>query len=97
MTVSSTPEGVSVQPRHLHFDVSEDLKVFWHGGDAFRTAFFNALSLQFPDGEQQFINRGFGEATLGSSQQCSFCRKIHRFLADEDRQKETERCPAYLR
>ncbi|MBL1272802.1 MAG: metal-dependent hydrolase [Oceanospirillales bacterium] len=56
MTVSSTPEGVSVQPRHLHFDVSEDLKVFWHGDDAFRTAFFNALSLQFPDGEQQFIN-----------------------------------------
>ena len=56
MTVSSTPEGVSVQPRHLHFDVSEDLKTFWHGDDAFRTAFFNALSLQFPDGEQQFIN-----------------------------------------
>ncbi len=56
MTVSSTPEGVSVQPRHLHFDVSEDLKAFWHGDDAFRTAFFNALSLQFPDGEQQFIN-----------------------------------------
>jgi len=56
MSVSSTPEGVSVEPRHIHFDVSEDLKSFWHGNDAFRTAFFNALSLQFPDGEQQFIN-----------------------------------------
>ncbi|GAA0850102.1 metal-dependent hydrolase [Marinobacter szutsaonensis] len=56
MSVSSTPEGVSVAPRHIHFDVSEDLKSFWHGNDAFRTAFFNALSLQFPDGEQQFIN-----------------------------------------
>ncbi|MDO6823767.1 metal-dependent hydrolase [Marinobacter sp. 1_MG-2023] len=56
MTISSTPEGVAVQPRHVRFDVSEDLKTFWHGDDAFRTAFFNALSLQFPDGEQQFIN-----------------------------------------
>lgn len=56
MTISSTPEGVSVQPRHIRFDVSEDLKSFWHGNNAFRTAFFNALSLQFPDGEQQFIN-----------------------------------------
>jgi len=56
MTISSTPEGVSVQPRHIRFDVSDDLKSFWHGNDAFRTAFFNALSLQFPDGEQQFIN-----------------------------------------
>ncbi|MBE02872.1 metal-dependent hydrolase [uncultured Marinobacter sp.] len=56
MSVSSTPEGVSVSPRHIHFDVSEDLKSFWHGNNAFRTAFFNALSLQFPDGEQQFIN-----------------------------------------
>ncbi|QSP93364.1 metal-dependent hydrolase [Marinobacter salinisoli] len=56
MTISHTPEDVSVQPRHMHFDVSEDLKTWWHGNDAFRTAFFNALSLQFPDGEQQFIN-----------------------------------------
>jgi len=56
MTVSFTPEGVSVKPRNLHFDVSEDLKTLWHGDDAFRTAFLNALSLQFPDGEQQFIN-----------------------------------------
>lgn len=56
MTVSSTPDGVSVQPRHMRFDVGDELKTIWHGDNAFRTAFFNALSLQFPDGEQQFIN-----------------------------------------
>ncbi|MGO1750245.1 MAG: metal-dependent hydrolase [Marinobacter sp.] len=56
MTVSSTPQGVSVKPRPLHFDGNEELKTLWHSDDAFRTAFFNALSLQFPDGEQQFIN-----------------------------------------
>ena len=26
MSVSSTPEGASVAPRHIHFDVSEDLE-----------------------------------------------------------------------
>jgi len=56
MTVSSTPEGVSVQPRHMKFEVEDDLKTLWHGNDAFRTAFFNALSLQFPAGEQHFID-----------------------------------------
>lgn len=56
MTISSTPEDVSVSPRHIRFDVSEDLTKLWHGNDAFRTAFFNALSLQFPEGEQQFIS-----------------------------------------
>jgi predicted metal-dependent hydrolase len=55
MSASSTPEGVSVHPRHIHFDVNDELKTLWHGNDVFRTAFFNALSLQFPDGEQQFI------------------------------------------
>ena len=56
MAISSTPEGVSVAPRHLQFDVDRDLEGLWHGGDTFRTAFFNALSLQFPDGELHFIN-----------------------------------------
>ncbi len=58
MTISSTPpDGVTVKPpRHLRFDVRTELRTLWHGNDTFRTAFFNALSLQFPDGEQQFIN-----------------------------------------
>ncbi|MFN2361367.1 MAG: metal-dependent hydrolase [Marinobacter sp.] len=56
MTISSTPEGIFVAPRHLRFDHAEELRTLWHGNDAFRTTFFNALSLQFPDGEQQFIN-----------------------------------------
>lgn len=56
MSASATPEGVSVMPRHVHFDVDEELKTLWHGNDVFRTAFMNALSLQFPDGEQQFID-----------------------------------------
>ncbi|MDX1799875.1 MAG: metal-dependent hydrolase [Marinobacter sp.] len=56
MSLSSTPDGVSVSPRHLNFDVEDDLRTLWFGNDVFRTAFFNALSLQFPEGEQQFID-----------------------------------------
>lgn len=55
-SISTTPDGVTVAPRNLKFDVSPDLKTWWHSNDPFRTAFFNALSLQFPEGEQQFIN-----------------------------------------
>lgn len=45
-----------MSPRHLTFDVADDLKTLWFGNDVFRSAFFNALSLQFPEGEQQFID-----------------------------------------
>lgn len=55
MSVSSTPADITVRPRHIHFDVEEELKTLWHSNDVFRTSFFNALSLQFPEGEQQFI------------------------------------------
>lgn len=52
---SRTPEGFDITPRNLHFSV-EALSHDWHGGDAFRTAYFNALSIMFPIGEQHFID-----------------------------------------
>ena len=52
---SRTPEGFDITPRNLHFSV-EPLAHDWHGGDAFRTAYFNALSIMFPIGEQHFID-----------------------------------------
>ncbi|WP_165856806.1 metal-dependent hydrolase [Marinobacter sp. JSM 1782161] len=55
-SASSTPADIDVAPRHVSFDVSGELRQLWHGNNLFRTAFFNALSLQFPDGEQQFID-----------------------------------------
>ncbi len=53
---SQTPESIVIKPRHLKFHVEEELATLWHGGDVFKTAFFNALSLQFPRGERQFID-----------------------------------------
>ena len=53
---SRTPESIVIKPRNLNFQVEDELATLWHGGDVFKTAFFNALSLQFPRGERQFID-----------------------------------------
>ncbi len=42
--------------RRLLVDLSPGFPRHWHGGDAFKTAFFNALSMSFPAGEQFFID-----------------------------------------
>jgi len=42
--------------RRLLIDLETPLPRHWCGGDAFRTAFFNALSMSFPVGEQFFID-----------------------------------------
>jgi predicted metal-dependent hydrolase len=56
MTASRTPDGVHVQPRDVHFDLSSAGAGFWLGGDPVGTAVFNALSLTFPDGERMFMD-----------------------------------------
>ena len=42
--------------RRLLIDLETPFARLWNGGDAFRTAFFNALSMSFPRGEQYFID-----------------------------------------
>jgi predicted metal-dependent hydrolase len=54
--LSRTPLTVPIEPRHPAFDLAGCLACDWHGGDPFRTAFFNALSLTFPRGERFFID-----------------------------------------
>jgi hypothetical protein len=54
--LSRTPAAVAIKPRHPEFDLAGCLARDWHGGDPFRTAFFNALSLTFPRGERFFID-----------------------------------------
>lgn len=53
---SHRPAGVSLEVRNLEFELDEQLSKDWHGDDAFRTAFFNALSMSFPAGERFFID-----------------------------------------
>lgn len=42
--------------RRLQVDLQTPFARRWNGGDAFRTALFNALSMSFPAGEQLFID-----------------------------------------
>ena len=42
--------------RRLLIDLSQPFNRRWNGGDAFRSAFFNALSMSFVVGEQYFID-----------------------------------------
>jgi uncharacterized protein len=42
--------------RKLLIDLTYPIEPRWMGGDAFRTAFYNALSMSFPRGEQYFID-----------------------------------------
>ncbi|MFQ6004156.1 MAG: metal-dependent hydrolase [Woeseia sp.] len=56
MTVKQSKSPVSFAPRRPSFELAEALAVDWHGGNAFRTAFFNAMSMLFPLGEKFFID-----------------------------------------
>lgn len=42
--------------RKLEVDLSAGFDRHWHGGDAFRSQYYNALSMSFPVGEQFFID-----------------------------------------
>ncbi|MDH4107768.1 MAG: metal-dependent hydrolase [Gammaproteobacteria bacterium] len=57
MTVqqSKSPTELEFGPRRPEFDIDDLLASDWHGGSAFRTAWFNALSMLFPLGEKFFI------------------------------------------
>jgi predicted metal-dependent hydrolase len=54
--VSKTPDGLEFEARNRSFALREPLAGDWHGGHAFQTAFFNALSLSFPVGEKFFVD-----------------------------------------
>ncbi len=53
---SKSPETLNFEPRRPEFELAEALAGDWHGGSAFRTAYFNAMSLLFPLGEKFFID-----------------------------------------
>ncbi len=46
----------TLRPRNIKFNPEQSFGREWNGGDAFRTAFFNAMSILFPYGEKSFID-----------------------------------------
>lgn len=70
--------------RRLLIDLETPFTRHWCGGDAFRSALFNALSMSFPIGEQFFIDAvKNGLKTLPSEQQEKFRAEVQGFIGQE--------------
>ncbi len=70
--------------RRLLVDMEVPIARHWCGGDAFRTALFNALSMSFPVGEQFFIDsvrNGF--KALPADKQERFRKEVQGFVGQE--------------
>jgi len=52
---SVTPADLSITPRDRRFAREQRPGRWWHGGDPYATAFYNALSATFPKGEAFFV------------------------------------------
>lgn len=70
--------------RRLLIDLKQSFPARWNGGDAFRSAFFNALSMSFPFGEQYFIDSvRKGLKSLSPEQQVRYEREVQGFIGQE--------------
>ena len=54
--VSTTPDGITIEPRNRKFELQRALATYWFDNDPFLTAVFNAMSMSFPSGEKGFID-----------------------------------------
>ncbi|MDO9490364.1 MAG: metal-dependent hydrolase, partial [Sphingomonadaceae bacterium] len=55
MASLATPTDLTIVPRNLRFGRNERRARWWLGGDPVATAFNNAMSITFPQGEAFFI------------------------------------------
>ena len=70
--------------RRLAIDLDTPFPVRWNGGDAFRSALFNALSMTFPVGEQYFIDSvRAGVAALPEAERAAFADEVRGFVGQE--------------
>jgi predicted metal-dependent hydrolase len=70
--------------RRLLVDMEQPIERHWCAGDAFRTAFFDALSMSFPLGEQFFIDSvRDGFKALPPDQQARFQSEVQGFIGQE--------------
>ena len=70
--------------RKLLIDLNTPIAPRWNGGDAFRSAFFNALSMSFPVGEQYFMDAvRAGLQQLPLQEQQRFAPEVQGFVGQE--------------
>jgi uncharacterized protein len=84
MSVSSLIE-LPLSIRKLDVDLSNGFARHWHSDDAFRTAYYNALSMSFPAGEQRFIDsvRAAAERLAPEPQNEALRTQLNDFCAQE--------------
>jgi predicted metal-dependent hydrolase len=89
-TLPDTARGAILRPmtdltvRRLLVDLKPPIARHWNGGDAFRSAFFNALSMSFPAGEQFFIDAvRRGMKALPPEAQARFAGEVQGFIGQE--------------
>ncbi|MBL8340433.1 MAG: metal-dependent hydrolase [Rubrivivax sp.] len=84
--------------RRLSIDLDTPVPRHWCGGDAFRTALFNALSMSFPAGEQLFIDSvKKGLAALPAERREAFGGEVQGFIGQEATHRRVhERFNAHL-
>lgn len=56
LNISTTPDGITIEPRNRKFELQRALATDWFDNDPFLTAIFNAMSMSFPSGEKNFID-----------------------------------------
>lgn len=70
--------------RRLLIDLDTPFPGRWNGGDAFRSAFFNALSQSFPSGEQYFIDAvREGLKSLPEDRRSALSAEVQGFIGQE--------------
>jgi len=70
--------------RRLLIDLETPFARHWCGGDPFRTALFNALSMSFPVGEQFFIDSvREGHKALPPERQAEHAEEVRGFIGQE--------------
>ncbi len=70
--------------RRLLIDLETPFLGRWNGGDGFRSAFFNALSLSFPAGEQFFIDSiRAGLKALPEEKRAAMAAEVQGFIGQE--------------
>ena len=52
---SVTPTDLTITPRDRRFGRDEATPRWWHGGNPYASALYNALSATFPEGEAFFV------------------------------------------
>ena len=67
ITTIPTPADLTITPRDRRFGADGATPRWWHGGDPYATALYNALSATFPKGEAFFVEsvRAFRDSADG--------------------------------